>query len=345
MDFLTETPVKDSPENAQKEIERALKWTRMLSNWETTYRKESKKIQRRCEKGIPPRVRGQAWKLLSKSTVDQLPVRKLTEYSELLREQSDDITQINRDINRTFPKNILLMQKGGRQALFNVLKANAVYNKDVGYCQGMGFVSALLLMYMEEEDAFWVLVRLCSGYDMATIWKTGFPGLVKCFFMLDKMMSQFYPKIHEHLRSQNCSMSMYGTQWFITIYLYNLPFPVALRIWDVVLFEGFTFVYAIALALIKLFEDVILELDGLDELFTFLTSFKTNKKPITLDPDIIIKTAIGLKDKIKKSLKSLEREFVLHNKTEPKKNGKGNQRVKYCTNICKYQKNKEHFKK
>lgn len=38
-----------------------------------------------------------------------------------------------------------------QEALFNVLKANAVYNKDIGYTQGMGFVTALLLMYMDEE--------------------------------------------------------------------------------------------------------------------------------------------------------------------------------------------------
>lgn len=47
---------------------------------------------------------------------------------------------------------------------------------------------------------------------------------------------------------------MYATQWFLTIYLYNLPFAVALRIWDVFLFEGFHFAYAVALALFKIFE-------------------------------------------------------------------------------------------
>ena len=33
----------------------------------------------------------------------------------------------------------------------NVLKAYSVFNKEIGYCQGMGFVTALLLMYLEEE--------------------------------------------------------------------------------------------------------------------------------------------------------------------------------------------------
>lgn len=35
--------------------------------------------------------------------------------------------------------------------------------QEVGYCQGMSQITALLLMYMNEEDAFWALVKLLSG--------------------------------------------------------------------------------------------------------------------------------------------------------------------------------------
>jgi hypothetical protein len=82
-----------------------------------------------------------------------------------------------------------------------VLKANAVYNKDTGYCQGMGFIAAMLLMYMEEEDAFWVLVQLCTSptFKMEGVWKPGLPSIGKCFFILDKLMEENLPKIHQHM--------------------------------------------------------------------------------------------------------------------------------------------------
>lgn len=39
--------------------------------------------------------------------------------------------------------------------------------QEVGYCQGMSQITALLLIYMNEEDAFWALVRLLSGHKHA----------------------------------------------------------------------------------------------------------------------------------------------------------------------------------
>jgi hypothetical protein len=34
---------------------------------------------------------------------------------------------------------------------------------------------------------------------MSALWKEGFPGLVKCFFMLEKMLTMYFPKVLQHL--------------------------------------------------------------------------------------------------------------------------------------------------
>ena len=95
------------------------------------------------------------------------------ETQRLLEEKAEDEQQIQKDIHRTFPKHIFFREQGGmgcvpmvtmamqqydasdllcsQTALFNTLKAYAVYDKKVGYCQGMGFIIALLLLYMGEE--------------------------------------------------------------------------------------------------------------------------------------------------------------------------------------------------
>jgi len=38
-----------------------------------------------------------------------------------------------------------------QQALFHVLGAYSMYNTEIGYCQGMSQIAAVLLMYLNEE--------------------------------------------------------------------------------------------------------------------------------------------------------------------------------------------------
>jgi len=77
------------------------------------------------------------------------------------------------------------------------------------------------------------------------------------------------------------------------------------------LFEGFNFAYAVALAVFKLYEEEMLEMEEV-VLFQFLTGFKSPKKKIVVDADQLIKTAVGLKDRVRKSLKHLEKDYQIH---------------------------------
>ncbi|XP_014651224.1 PREDICTED: USP6 N-terminal-like protein [Ceratotherium simum simum] len=78
---------------------------------------------------------------------------------------SQDLKQIDLDVNRTFRSHIMFQDHYGikQQALFHVLAAYSVYNPEVGYCQGMSQVAAILLMLLGEEDAFWALAQLMTG--------------------------------------------------------------------------------------------------------------------------------------------------------------------------------------
>jgi len=51
----------------------------------------------------------------------------------------------------------------------------------IRYCQGMGALAGLLLTYVPEETAFWMMVRLMSDrkYACAGLYSPGFPELFK----------------------------------------------------------------------------------------------------------------------------------------------------------------------
>ena len=76
---------------------------------------------------------------------------------------SQVIDEIGRDVNRTFPSHRLFQEDGpGQGALKRVLERYAILDPAIGYCQGMGFLAALLLQYLHEHDAFYALVSLMN---------------------------------------------------------------------------------------------------------------------------------------------------------------------------------------
>eukprot|EP00897_Mesotaenium_endlicherianum_P009635 jgi/Mesen1/86/ME1112431C05679 len=58
-------------------------------------------------------------------------------YAHLLKQKSKFENEIKRDVNRTFPDRQLFKDDGGpgQQALYNIIKAYSVLDKDVGYTQ------------------------------------------------------------------------------------------------------------------------------------------------------------------------------------------------------------------
>jgi hypothetical protein len=59
-----------------------------------------------------------------------------------------------------------LLPETGKNRLFNILNAYANVDSEVGYCQGMNFLAAMLLInIIDEEDAFWCLVMIMMPRD------------------------------------------------------------------------------------------------------------------------------------------------------------------------------------
>jgi CRISPR/Cas system CSM-associated protein Csm5 (group 7 of RAMP superfamily) len=54
----------------------------------------------------------------------------------------------------------------GQEMLYNILRAYSIYDDEIGYSQGMGFIAATIMLHIEDEEmAFWMFVRLMFGPD------------------------------------------------------------------------------------------------------------------------------------------------------------------------------------
>ncbi|XP_075568042.1 TBC1 domain family member 3K-like [Pelecanus crispus] len=269
-----ELPTRTALEDKQKqqEIERVDKWLKMLKKW-GKYR-NSDKMCRRVYKGIPLQVRGQVWSLLL--DVEKMKKENEGKY-EQMKEQaksfSSEIKQIDLDVNRTFRNHIMFRDRYGvkQQALFHVLSAYSVYNTEVSYCQGMSQIAAILLMYLNEEDAFWALAQLLTDqrHAMHGFFIPGFPKLQRFQAHHEQILSKLFPKLKKHMDKEQMTTGIYTTKWFLQCFIDRTPFTLTLRLWDIYILEGERVLTAMAYTILKLHKKRLLKMT-LEDLREFL---------------------------------------------------------------------------
>jgi hypothetical protein len=132
------------------------------------------------EKGVPDVLRGAVWKWFSKADDHKDETRSFDELvQQSLQTDPETLWAIEKDIRRTFPRHVLFETQQGQDQLSKVLCAYATCDPHVGYCQGMGFIAALLLCYTCAEDAFWILraVMCRPEFDLRSMLSPGSTSL------------------------------------------------------------------------------------------------------------------------------------------------------------------------
>ncbi|XP_044281810.1 USP6 N-terminal-like protein isoform X1 [Varanus komodoensis] len=285
-----ELPNRSALEQKQKlqEIERVDKWLKMLKKW-GKYR-NSEKMFRRVYKGIPLQVRGQVWSLLL--DVEKIKKENEGKYEKMkqqARSFSSEIKQIDLDVNRTFRNHIMFRDRYGvkQQALFDVLSAYSVYNTEVSYCQGMSQIAAILLMYLNEEDAFWALAQLLTNqrHAMHGFFIPGFPKLQRFQAHHEAILSKLFPKLKKHMDKEQMSTGIYTTKWFLQCFIDRTPFTLTLRLWDIYILEGERVLTAMAYTILKLHKKRLLKM-SLEDLREFLQ--EKTAASLQFEDDIVI---------------------------------------------------------
>ncbi|CAH1159098.1 unnamed protein product [Phyllotreta striolata] len=269
-------PSKVDPQEAKRlqiEVERQKKWLKMLKNWDSPIAKE--KLHSRVYKGIPNSLRTEVWaKLLQ---VEQMKKQHKGVYAEMMklsRKYSTDARQIDSDVNRQFREHLHYRERYSikQQSLFNVLTAYAMFNSEVGYCQGMSGLAGVLLMYMDEEDAFWAVHILLTNprFAMHGLYKEGFPKLTRFLAHHDKILTKLLPKIKKHFDKHGLDAILYSLKWFFVCFIERVPFNLCLRIWDIYLLDGERVITAMAYTILKLHKRQLLKLGDMDSIVNFI---------------------------------------------------------------------------
>ena len=281
---------------------RMAKWSEMLKNY--VKGKNTKQIKKRTRKGIPDGFRSCVWQLFGE--IDKYKKPNLFQELDKVPNNKKIEEIIIKDLDRTFPTCELFMDKYGygQRKLFRVLINYSKYNKEIEYVQGMGYIVALFLIYMDEESSFYLLHSLIKQYGLSGIYLPGFPDLRKKFYVLLNLEKKYIPNIYQVLKRDGVIPSIYASEWFICLFSKDFPFNILVRIFDTFLFEGEKIIYRFALAFLKLKEREFTNGEkGIGPTMRTISNCSKN-----IDEELLVKTAFSFRLP-KRKIRNLEAEY------------------------------------
>ncbi|KAF9133147.1 hypothetical protein BGW39_010476 [Mortierella sp. 14UC] len=211
--------------------------------------------------GIPVMYRNKIWQEASGA----YDMRQPGYYRELLSRQPPEACQcwgdIELDLHRTFPTNVLFSPGGqGIEKLKNILLAYSIHNPLVGYCQGMNLLAGtLLLTNNTEEESFWILVSMLGRRMPEDYFTQQLLSPQADQRVLKELVQEIMPRLSLHFQEMHVDLTAVTFSWFLTLFTDCLPVETLLRVWDVFFVEGMMVVFKIAVAILWINEKEILK--------------------------------------------------------------------------------------
>jgi len=161
----------------RQENEELRKWEKRVGSvhaWKLYSANKPDKLRTRIRQGVPDAVRGFVWKAVAAArATNGFRQDGLYRSLRMQQEESAAASQIDKDVPRTMTGHIHFRAANskGKASLGRMLKAYAAFRPALGYTQGMASYAAVLLLYMDEEDAFWVFSLLMEHCTLSGLFK------------------------------------------------------------------------------------------------------------------------------------------------------------------------------
>jgi hypothetical protein len=253
-------------------------------------------------------------KIRQKYWASALNVKSVTiNYAEVLKKMSEFPDLMLNHVERSFHSYSSQIQ----QALKNILNAYAVYNPEIGYCQGMNYIAGTLYLGVNDEEiAFKGMISLLERYSMMHIYQLHHQILNMKFYQLERLISLFLPEMSQYMREHEVHSFKYSSSWFITIFSQTLKYEEELRsrLWDMFLLDGWKAFFKIAIGIFAKLSTKFHE-KNFDEIMSVISNISSRE----VNQDIFTEDFIDQARSIKITtslLKYLEDEYLAHPKKE-----------------------------
>jgi hypothetical protein len=186
--------------------------------------------------GIPAHIRGIMWLTLSGVAIkmDENEGFCSKTLSRLGYVEDESGIIIEKDLERTFPHHPYFNPRGmGMLKLKHVLHAFCWRSPLIKYCQSFNFIAAmLLLVYDDEESAFWMLCHVVEQLLPNDYYGEGLLGIKVDQEVVSSLLRDLYPKLANHLDAIHFDVRALVPAWVMSLYINTFPIETVIRIWD-----------------------------------------------------------------------------------------------------------------
>eukprot|EP00074_Homo_sapiens_P111437 XP_024307998.1 small G protein signaling modulator 3 isoform X12 [Homo sapiens] len=196
------------------------------------------------------------------------------------------------------PSNACFASMGsiGVPRLRRVLRALAWLYPEIGYCQGTGMVAACLLLFLEEEDAFWMMSAIIEDLLPASYFSTTLLGVQTDQRVLRHLIVQYLPRLDKLLQEHDIELSLITLHWFLTAFASVVDIKLLLRIWDLFFYEGSRVLFQLTLGMLHLKEEELIQSENSASIFNTLSDIPSQMEDAELLLGVAMRLAGSLTD-------------------------------------------------
>ncbi|KAI9360414.1 rab-GTPase-TBC domain-containing protein [Zopfochytrium polystomum] len=217
--------------------------------------------------GVPDRFRGDFWMIVTGAWHSRPPPNY---YFKLVIDHigipSPFTEEIEKDVRRSLPEHPAYQSHIGIDALRRVLTAYSWRNPAIGYAQALNIISAVLLLYLREEDAFWMLCVIVERILPDHYTKT-LVGSVVDQTVFTSLVQSNLPALWAHMDTLYMDLSTVTVPWFVCLFLNSCPLHVAVKFLDAFFLDGIKFQFWLSLAIFKINEKELVSRGRDDDIF------------------------------------------------------------------------------
>nr|XP_033499646.1 TBC1 domain family member 16 isoform X2 [Epinephelus lanceolatus] len=178
----------------------------------------------------------EAWRLQKRTHYHDIQQRRLSmspeEHSEFWRKVQ---FTVDKDVVRTDRSNHFFRGENNPnvEIMRRILLNYAVFNPDMGYCQGMSdLVAPLLTEIQDESDTFWCFVGLMENTIFISSPRD--EDMERQLMYLRELLRLMLPRFHQHLTGlgEDGLQLLFCHRWILLCFKREFPDTEALRMWE-----------------------------------------------------------------------------------------------------------------